>query len=532
MLPGKKFTPQVIIGIVLRRWWMLAAPALVGLFVGLLVASKVQDSFKSEMLIQIVPQQVPDRFIPNTVTERTEDRMESLQAQVKSRSQLEPLIREFQLYPEMLSVAPMEDVVNRMRSAIDVELLRPNRMAPPNAFYIRFTYNDADKAAKVTSRLGGIFVDKNSDERVKTAESTSEFLQSQLSEAKSRLEAHEQKMEQFRQRHSGRLPSQADFNLQAIQTTQMNLQAVIESAARDRDRKMMLERLYQEALNEPAPPSIPIASAPQNAAAASSLPLAQQLELARTNLAGLEMRLRDTHPDVKRARDLVAELTRRVADEAANTTPAAPAAAPLTQQEAQRNERLRQMGAEIESISRQLTWKEGEERRLRGIVSDYQARLEGTPGIESEWIALTRDYETLTTSYRDLLQKSENSKVAANLERRNVGEQFRVLDPARVPVLPVGPMRLQINAIGFGVGLALGLLVVGLLEFRDTTFRSESDVMDALALPVLALVPLVQTAADVRRLRRLRLTVAGCVLAAAASAAAVFWRLQLWQHLV
>jgi uncharacterized protein involved in exopolysaccharide biosynthesis len=255
------------------------------------------------------------------------------------------------------------------------------------------------------------------------------------------------------------------------------------------------------------------------------------LELARTNLTALRTRLNDNHPDVRRARDLVADLSARVQQEAAAAKPEQPAA-PVTAQQAQRNESLRQMRAEIESIDRQMAWKESEERRLRAIVGDYQGRLEGTPGIESEWIALTRDYDTLTSSYRDLLQKSENSKVAANLERRNVGEQFRVLDPARVPVQPVGPMRLQINAVALGIGLALGLALVGFLEIRDSTFHTESDVLDALALPVLALVPLVQTREELTRNRRIRLAVAGCASLVALTAGVVFWSLQLWKHVV
>ena len=147
-------------------------------------------------------------------------------------------------------------------------------------------------------------------------------------------------------------------------------------------------------------------------------------------------------------------------------------------------------------------------------------------------MALTRDYDTLTTAYKNLLEKSEDSRVAADLERRQIGEQFRVLEPARVPARPVGPIRLKVNGIGLGLGLFLGLLVVAVLEVRDRTFRSETDITDVLSLPVLALVPLVETARDravqVRRRRLLSTAVAATVLCAGV----VFWRLQLWKHVM
>ena len=87
------------------------------------------------------------------------------------------------------------------------------------------------------------------------------------------------------------------------------------------------------------------------------------------------------------------------------------------------------------------------------MIAGYQARIEAVPGLESEWISLSRDYDTLQANYEQLLAKSEDSKVAANLERRQIGEQFRVLDPARVPERPVSPNRIQINGMGAALGL-------------------------------------------------------------------------------
>lgn len=537
MLPGKKYGVQDVAAIAKRRWWIAVAPAAVGAMLALLVSASLPDTYQSEMLIQIVPQRVPDRLVPNIVTEKTEDRMDSLEAQVKSRAQLEQLIREFGLYREAGREATTEDLVDRMRRAIVVELVRPFRGMPPDSFYVRFTYHEPAVAARVTTRLGSIFVDKNATERVNSADSISEFLASQLSESKARLEAHEQRMEQFRQKHAGRLPSQVEVNLTAIQNTQSQLQQLVESTARDRDRRLMLERLYNDAAAEPivVPPAAASAGGQSDGTAVLAMPLKQQLEVARATVTRLEARLTAQHPDLRRARKSVEELQQQVAaasQQAAAGGPAVPARPAISVEETQRRERLRGWKAEIESLERQIAFKEDEERRLRGVVSDYQARLQSSPGLESEWVALTRDYDTLSMTYKSLLQKSEDSRVGADLERRNVGEQFRVVDPARVPVRPIGPIRLQINALGLGAGLVLGLLCIGVLELRDRTFRSEADILDVLALPVLAVVPLVQTEGDqvsVRRRRRVAVTVCGV---AAISAMYVFWSLQLWKHIV
>jgi hypothetical protein len=119
----------------------------------------------------------------------------------------------------------------------------------------------------------------------------------------------------------------------------------------------------------------------------------------------------------------------------------------------------------------------------------YQSRLDAAPIREAELTELMRDYETIQTIYRGLLAKREDSKVAANLEVRQVGEQFRVLDPARVPEAPFSPDRTRIELLGVAVGLLIGLGAAGLREYLDQTLKTEDDVRNVLGLPVIATVP-------------------------------------------
>ena len=172
-------------------------------------------------------------------------------SQVQSRTQLERMISELNLYQKERAVRPMQDVVELMRASMSIETVRPNRLAPVDAFYLRFKYEEPVMAARVTERLGTLYIDYNSRERGALAHGTNEFLESQLNEAKARLERADLKLQAFRERHSGKLPTQLQSNMQAIQSTQLQRQALVESLARDRDRRLMLERLYNDALAEP-----------------------------------------------------------------------------------------------------------------------------------------------------------------------------------------------------------------------------------------------------------------------------------------
>src|SRR5262245_26487687 len=246
MLPGRNYTPFDFAAMAWRRSWLIVGGLLLGAYAALVASSQLQDTFQSEMLIQVIPQRVPDSYVQSTVTMRTEERLNALSQQVLSRTALEALINEMNLYSERRLRLPMQDVVDLMRKDVRVDPVGgSNREA--DAFYVRFMYTDREIAPKVTERLGGLFIDLNAKDRGQLAQATNDFLESQLAETRQQLEAQERKLEEFRQRNAGRLPTQLESNMQAIQSTQLSIQAQVESIARDRDRKLMLERLYRDA---------------------------------------------------------------------------------------------------------------------------------------------------------------------------------------------------------------------------------------------------------------------------------------------
>ena len=531
MLPGQRLTPHDILQMARRRAWLIVAPPVVLLFAALLYSSRVPNMYQADMLIAIDPQEVPDDFVRSTVTVGTDRRMNAIAVKVTSRTNLERMIAAHDLYPEIRDAASIQDVVALMRNSISYQFEGPrDERIGPTAFHVRFMYADPIVAAEVTQELGSLFVEQNAQDRGALAEATNAFLETQLKEARDRLEEKEGKLEAFRQAHGHSLPSQTQANLQALQSKQLQVQALIESIARDRDRKQMIERLYREAAAEPA---AALAAAPGGVGSGELVGSArQQLAAARARLASLEQRYTPDHPDIVRIKRQIADLEPQAAAEAKATEKQAANDTTLGQiADPARRERLRQMAVELESLDRQTAFKESEERRLRTEIAEYQQRIEAVPGVESDWAALTRDYDTQQTAYKTLLGKSENARVAAALEQQQIGEKFRIVDAAQVPVRPMPSMRSQINLAGFGVGLALGLGLSFLLEIRNSSFRSEDEILTFLNLPVLATIPFVETGAEqARRRRRTALAVALTTLCVMAMGY-VTWTEKLWRSL-
>ncbi|MEZ5283245.1 MAG: GNVR domain-containing protein [Vicinamibacterales bacterium] len=325
--------------------------------------------------------------------------------------------------------------------------------------------------------------------------------------------------------------------MEAARGLQMQVQSLVESIARDRDRKLMLERLYREAQADQ--PVSSLAGRPSSGGTAVTVTagtsLQQQLRAEQSALATLQTKYTEDHPDVRRAKLRIADLEKRIASEV--SVPGEPGTAvarnePVDPAEQRRIESLRQMFAEIESLDRQTAFKESEERRIRTEIADYQARVQAVPGIESEWVKLSRDYETIQDSYKELLRKAEAAKVAVNLEERQIGEQFRILDEAQVPVQPVTSIRAAVNAGGLVLGLLVGLGVAAFLEFKDKSFRSEVDVLTALSLPVLAVVPKIVDAAEQARMRSRRLIYSTLGVLCLAGVGYLTWTLKLWNSVI
>jgi polysaccharide chain length determinant protein (PEP-CTERM system associated) len=502
MLPGKRYTPEAVLRILWRHKLALLVPWLLIAATTAIVAHRLPNRYRSETLVLIVPQQIPENYVQPTVSARLEDRLASLNQQILNRTRLEQIIREFDLYVKERRTAIMEDVVDRMRTRdIAVQTTgasdRRDRSAP--TFRISYTGRDPRTVMRVTERLASLFIEESLRDRATLAEGTNQFLDAQLLDARSRLIEQEKRLEAYRQKHSGELPSQLNSNMQAIQNIQLQLQTLAQSLSQDRDRHLMLDRLVAEAEA--------IAAAPPgggaNGEVDATLTAAQQLDLKRAELRALELRLKPGHPDLARAKRAIAELERR-ADAEALEQPLSPGGqrtltSGITRPELQRQARLRDMLLERDALPRRIAQKEKEEARLREILAGYQARIANVPSRETELVELTRDYETLRLGYTNLLAKSENARMSANLERRQIGEQFRVLDPARLPERPVSPNRPQINAMGVFGGLAAGIGLVLLLEYRDRSLRTEADVRTALGLPVLAVIRRMGVEAEQRR---------------------------------
>jgi polysaccharide chain length determinant protein (PEP-CTERM system associated) len=503
------YRPDVMLKIAWRRRWQIVLPAIVVAAVASWWIHRLPDRYRSDALLLVVPQPVPETFVRSTVTTRGDQRLQSITQQILSRTQLERIIRDFDLYADRRKTDTMQDIVDSMRTR-DIEI----RPVKGDAFRLGFSADSPDEAMRVVERLVSLFIVETSLDRATLAEGTDQFLEAQLENARRNLIDNETRLEEYRRRHNGELPNQVEANVRGLNNTEMQIQVLADSLNRDRDRQLMLDRSLKDAdLSELIETRTPVASADAPKRTAT-----EQLERAEAALKDMQSTLTEQHPDIVAMKQTIAELRPRAEAESARQSQSAEGSAA----DKLRRSRLEGLRAELSAVEQQIAQKVAEGERLHGVLLNYQRHIEVAPTREAELAGLTRDYDTLQQTYRGLLTKKQESAIAANLERRQIDAHFKVLDPARLPEQPFSPRRTRLYAMAAMGGLGIGLMFVVILEWFDRGLRTQDDVRIALGLPVLAAIPLVSLGR--RRVGRAA-TVVSVGTAILACAAALAWRL-------
>jgi succinoglycan biosynthesis transport protein ExoP len=483
--------------LVVRRRWLFLTPFFVIGLLGFSVGQIVPVEYRSEAFIIVDQQRVPEQYVTPNILITLQRRLDSMTQQILSRTRLQRFIEDFGLYTKDRQQKSMDDVIDVMRKKINIELVQtPGRKEDLTGFRIHFTNQDPSLAQRVTGELTSLFIEQNVRERTQQSMGTTTFLESQVEQSRKDLAEVEERVRLYKLKHLGQLPEQQQSNLQILSSLQAQLQANTSALDRAEQQRIYFSsmRSQYEAVRSPST-SEDTTESGRVSAGASSLPLAEStLADLWQQLNALTGKFTERHPDVLR-------LKKEIADWEAAVQRLRSAHLPL----AEIDSKLKALQSEIENGKR-----EGEE--IRGRIREVQNRLNLTPVREQELAGVNRQYESARTQYQSLLQKKMGSELASNLEQRQGGEQFRLLDPANLPKRPE-PGRLKIIIIGWVLGAGLGIALIVLKEFLDNTIHRDSDLEARDLVDVLVRIPTLTTAKDQSRQKLFRtVEVAGITL--------------------
>jgi polysaccharide chain length determinant protein (PEP-CTERM system associated) len=507
-----------ILDTVRRRWALAVLPFLFLLAAVTSFALFLPSLWAARAVILVDRQQIPETFVKSTVTSDVENRLLTLSQEILSSTRLMKIIEAHDLYPDLRRTRSPDDAVERMRRDIRIDFQndeRDRRSPRTVAFSVAYTTTNPVAAMTVANELASLYVDENMRYREKQSVSTSEFLETQLTDVRSRLQNQERKITDFKERHMGELPEQREANLRTLDRLQQQLQSVLETQRRAVERRQMLTQTLAEIDQNPTVAAAAASAGGPNPSPAEAT--AARLSVLKQELAQMQSRYSDRYPDVITLREQVKALEAKLAESPAAAPAAAPAPKSASVTVVKRDgKELRPIpqNAYVQSLIQQLDQATIEAKTsadelggLRAQIALYQRRIENTPRSEQELALITRDYETTRELFRSLLGKRGEAEIAADLEQRQKGEHFRIIDPARLPDRTAGPNRVRLLLIGLVLAVGAAGITVVLAEHVDTSYRSAEEVRGSEPVPVLSTIPTIVTERDRRRSlhqRRLR----------------------------
>jgi succinoglycan biosynthesis transport protein ExoP len=486
-----------------RRWWLVLPMFLCwGIVWG--IGWLLPSVYRSETLILIEQQKVPEQYVVSNVSVDLQERLQSMSQQILSRTRLERIIDRFNLYPKGPGGLSTTDPVEQMRKDIAIELVQaPGRPGDLTAFKISYSATTPQLAQQVASELTSLFIDENLQSQQQLSESTTTFLGTQLNDARTVLEQQEAKVREFKAQNLGQLPSQLQSNVQILSGMQAQLQGLTDAVNRAQQQRLYLQSLLEQ---------YRAAQAATGTGGSADTPeaLDKELERLQVQLANVKALYTDENPDVRHTEEQIAKtkkLKQQMADEIAANEKAqssgsgkaaepVPAGSHASSSMMQITSQLKANELEIRDYQHQI-------KDLEAKIGEYQQRLNMTPMREQQLADITRGYEESQANYDSLLKKQMQSQLATNLEKRQQGEQFRIIDPPSLPKKPSSPNHFELSLIALGAGLLLGLGITALAELIDARIRAEKDLKDLVPARVLVGIPHLATPGEEKqRVRR------------------------------
>jgi uncharacterized protein involved in exopolysaccharide biosynthesis len=500
-------------------------------------------TYRSSATILIEQQEIPQELVRSVITSFADQRVQVISQRVMTTQNLLGLIERYNLYPDIREKQPREVLLAKMREDIGMHMISADVIDPRSgrptqatiAFSVSYQSRSPELALKVANELTTLYLNENLTSRTQLTEQTSDFFREESARQSAHIADLDKSLAAFKEAHRDELPDLTQLNIQTAERTELDMRdAENRIAALDAQRVLLQAQLAQispnaqvfsdngqrvfgaedrlkdlksklasyKALYAPDHPDVLSTEREveglekEVSAEDGTADRLRQLSEAKAQLANAQGKYSADHPDVIRLQHEVASLQKAV-DADANAAPE------QTEQAHADNPVYIQVKGQLDALTvdRESAVKKRDE--LQAKYDDYERRMAKSPDVERQFREMSRQLESAQLQYQEILAKQTEAQVSQNLETERKGEKFTLIEPPQPPEKPISPNRKLIVAVGLLMAVALGVGAVIVRESLDASVRGPSDIRQMFAVPALASIPIIVTAADRRRRKRI-----------------------------
>jgi polysaccharide biosynthesis transport protein len=470
---GSSFTMKDGLAATRKHIHLILTSSAIIFAIGIVIVSLLPNIYSATTTVLVDPQKIPERYVASTIDQNAQ--LNTLTQQVLSSSRLQEIIERYNLYSN-LRTSSREEVIEYMRSKTKIDI-KPSLEPEQGLSSFSITYENTDRAivAVITNQLAASFIAWNLKAREQQAVGTTEFLSSELDEAKKGLEEQEAALQAYRMQHAGATPDALTGNLQALSRLQTESEANDDAISR-----LDQERILLSQTSSADPRVAPLSERER---------LVQDKRRLESELSELKRQFTDSYPDVISVKEQIKDMNARLAaipdspDTTDHLDSTAKVRLSLIEKELQRHRELK--------------------ANLQAQIGSFQGKVDSVPILESRLAELTRNYEVSRQNYQSLLDKTLSAGMSEQLEKKQQAARFMILDPAKTPEKPLKPKRLPLflGIVALSIIVPLGTVLAK--EALSGVVKNETQLKDLLPLhiSVLGTVPPIQNQFDIRRVR-------------------------------
>lgn len=472
-----------------RRWQYLATIIPAALLLAVAIAYLLPVSYLSTGVIMLESASLPANMVPSTVTGSDDvfvyvaQQLDSTRRKVMTKELLTEVVKEIDPYPEEaeLSARDKAGLIINSTNVVPVDPVTSEPLIRSTAFAINYSNPNRQMATDVTDKLIDLFVTFNKRTRAEQASEVVKFLSTQAKGLEEQIVGMEKRIAQFKLRYGDALPDAQLRNLTGADRAQRDIENFERQILTAQERESLLELQLSE-----TSPSL----------TASVSDWRAELARLRVELASAEQKYTPDHPDVRRLKRAITDLT------ALGNSGNAPVAKPD-------NPEYLRIRSQLGAVRNQIAALQAAENRARGEVSQFTANLNAVPDVERQYVQVTREYANAQAAYQDLQNKIKSANLAQSLESEARGERFAMIKAASTPASPYSPNRLGIILLGIVLGGGLAVLVALLVDASDPTVRSSDDLQELVQGTPIGAVPVILNRLDIKQRRFVWGSVAG-----------------------
>ncbi|MFZ5621982.1 MAG: GNVR domain-containing protein [Pseudomonadota bacterium] len=520
-----------------RRRAQIAAIFVVIFGIGAIVALAWPPTYRSEATILIEEQQIPAELVQSTVTSYAAQRIETISQRVMTRSNLMGIIEKYGLYVDERARETTEEVLERMRDDIKLEMIsadvidpRSGRPMPATiAFSLAFQGEQPEQVQKVANELTTLYLQENIKTRASKAQETLTFLSDEASRLNQQITDLEKRLAEFKEANAGSLPELQPLLREQIERTERELTDTATQIRSLEDRRFYL----QGQLGQQDPYGADVNLSPgarlkalrteyASLAARYSADhpdvirlkreiesleretgqvnpresLLEQIAALNTELASMREKYSPEHPDVVRVERQIAGLEATLAE--------TPAGGGSQSRRSPDNPAYVTLQAQLNATENEIQSLRTKRTQLEARRAEYEQRLAAMPQVESQFRTLARDLENASAKYQEIKSKQMQAQVAQQLETESKGERFTLIDPPVLPEEPIKPNRPAIIFLSLVLALGAGMGYAAAAESLDSTVRGAKGVVATLQVAPLAVIPYLASDREITTQRRKR----------------------------